>query len=89
MRPLHALDSEDNFDHLTSVFLPPLAPGDVLLHGHTHIPAWTEFGEGNLYLNPGSVSIPKEGSAHSYMTLEGETFLWKTLEGEVYRELEL
>ena len=55
----------------------------------THIPAWTEFGEGNLYLNPGSVSIPKEGSAHSYMTLEGETFLWKTLEGEVYRELEL
>ena len=69
--------------------LPPLAPGDVLLHGHTHIPAWTEFGEGNLYLNPGSVSIPKEGSAHSYMTLEGETFLWKTLEGEVYRELEL
>ena len=69
--------------------LPPLAPGDVLLHGHTHIPAWTEFGEDNLYLNPGSVSIPKEGSAHSYMTLEGETFLWKTLEGEVYRELEL
>ena len=69
--------------------LPPLAPGDVLLHGHTHIPAWTEFGEGNLYLNPGSVSIPKEGSAHSYMTLEGETFLWKTLEGEVYQELEL
>ena len=70
--------------------LPPLGVrGNVLLHGHTHIPAWTEFGEGNLYLNPGSVSIPKEGSAHSYMTLEGETFLWKTLEGEVYRELEL
>ena len=61
----------------------------VVVHGHTHIPAWTEFGEGNLYLNPGAVSIPKEGSAHSYMTLEGETFLWKTLEGEVYRELEL
>ena len=58
-------------------------------HAAAHIPAWTEFGEGNLYLNPGSVSIPKEGSAHSYMTLEGETFLWKTLEGEVYRELEL
>ena len=69
--------------------LPPLAPGDILLHGHTHIPAWTEFAEGNLYLNPGSVSIPKEESTHSYMTLEGENFLWKTLEGEVYRELEL
>ena len=44
--------------------LPPLAAGDILLHGHTHIPAWTEFGDGNLYLNPGSLSIPKEGSAH-------------------------
>ena len=64
--------------------LPPLAPGDILLHGHTHIPAWTKFGDGNLYLNPGSLSIPKEGSAHSYMTLEGNTFCWKTLEGNVY-----
>ena len=69
--------------------LPPLAAGDILLHGHTHIPAWTEFGSGNLYLNPGSLSIPKEGSAHSYMTLENETFCWKTLEGEVYHELQL
>ena len=69
--------------------LPPLAPGDILLHGHTHIPAWTEFGEENLYLNPGSLSIPKEGSAHSYMTLEGKTFRWKTLEGETYHELSL
>ena len=39
--------------------LPPLAPGDILLHGHTHVPAWTDFGQGNLYLNPGSVSIPQ------------------------------
>ncbi len=69
--------------------LPPLAPGDVLLHGHTHIPGVDRVRQGNLYLNPGSVSIPKEESPHSYMTLEGETFLWKTLEGEVYRELEL
>ena len=68
---------------------PPAGRGDSLLPPPPHPPAWTEFGEGNLYLNPGSVSIPKEGSAHSYMTLEGETFLWKTLEGEVYRELEL
>ena len=69
--------------------LPPLAPGDILLHGHTHIPAWEPFGQGSLYLNPGSLSIPKDGSAHSYMTLEGETFCWKTLEGETYHELSL
>ena len=70
--------------------LPPLAPGDVLLHGHTHVPAWTEFGQGNLYLNPGSVSIPKENSPHSYMTLAGNTMQWKELEsGAVFHELTL
>ena len=70
--------------------LPPLAPGDVLLHGHTHVPAWTEFGQRNVCLNPGSLSIPKENSCHSYMTLEGETFQWKDVEtGEVYHEVSL
>ena len=70
--------------------LPPLAPGDVLLHGHTHVPAWTEFGQGNLYLNPVSVSIPKENSPHSYMTLEGNTMQWKELESSaVFHELTL
>ena len=69
--------------------LPPLCPGDILLHGHTHIPAWQTFGDGSLYLNPGSVSIPKNGSAHSYMTLEGGTFEWKTLSGEAYHTLTL
>ena len=70
--------------------LPPLAPGDVLLHGHTHVPAWTEFGQGNLYLNPGSVSIPKENSPNSYMTLEGNTMQWKELESSaVFHELTL
>lgn len=69
--------------------LPPLAAGDILLHGHTHVPAWTEFGEKNLYLNPGSLSIPKEGSAHGYMTLEDCTFCWKTLQGEEYHRLDV
>ena len=69
--------------------LPPLQPGDILLHGHTHVPAWQAFGEGNLYLNPGSVSIPKENSPHSYMTLEGGKLVWKDLEGKGYHELSL
>ena len=64
--------------------LPPLQPGDILLHGHTHIPAWEAFGSGSLYLNPGSVSIPKAGSANSYMTLEENMCLWKSLDGQVY-----
>ena len=64
--------------------LPPLQPGDILLHGHTHIPAWEAFGEGNLYVNPGSVSIPKAGSCHSYLILDRNTLYWKSLDGAVY-----
>ena len=68
---------------------PPLCQGDVLLHGHTHIPAWEPFGRENLYLNPGLVSIPKNDTAHSYMTLENGVFTWKTLSGEPYHTLAL
>ena len=63
---------------------PPLVRGDILLHGHTHVPAWKSFGEGNRYFNPGSVSIPKENSPHSYMILTDEEAVWKDLTGAEY-----
>jgi len=69
--------------------LPPLQKGDILLHGHTHIPAWEQFGDENLYLNPGSVSIPKNGSEHGYMTLTDNKLEWKNLDGEVYHSLNI
>ena len=69
--------------------LPPLHKGDILLHGHTHVPA-CETRNGVTYLNPGSLAIPKEDSPHGYMTLENGVFLWKELEsGQVYREYRL
>lgn len=68
--------------------MPPLKKGDILLHGHTHVPACEQAGE-CIYLNPGSVSIPKEGSAHGYMTLCGNVFSWKDFNGNVLREFEI
>ena len=68
--------------------LPPIKPGDILLHGHTHVPVCEEYATHN-YMNPGSVSIPKENSPHGYMTFDGEKFEWKNLEGEVYKEYTL
>ncbi len=64
---------------------PPLATGDILLCGHTHVPILVKR-EGYTYINPGSVSIPKENSPHSYMILDGRSFTWKDLSGKVYRE---
>ena len=69
--------------------LPPLKKGDIVLHGHTHIPIWEEH-EGIFVLNPGSVTIPKAGSARSYMILEDGTFTWKKLEDmSAYHSLSL
>ena len=63
--------------------LPPLQKGDVLMHGHTHVPKCVEH-EDYLYINPGSVSIPKENSPHSYLILENTQLTWKSLDGTAY-----
>ena len=65
--------------------LPMLKNGDILLHGHTHVPVCREH-DTYVYLNPGSVSIPKEESPHSYMTYEDGVFKWKNLQGDCYME---
>lgn len=48
--------------------LPPLANGDVLVYGHTHLPQAERQGEFYCF-NPGSLSMPKGGFAASYGTL--------------------
>ena len=63
--------------------LPPLADGDILLNGHTHVPKCTDHST-YTYMNPGSISIPKENSPHSYMIYENGAFFWKDLDGTVY-----
>ena len=69
--------------------LPPLSEGDVLLHGHTHVPNWTPFGTDHWVLNPGSVTLPKENSPHSYLVIKGSKVTWKTLDGEIFHEMDL
>lgn len=60
--------------------LPSLKKGDILLHGHTHIPV-NESIDGITVMNPGSVSIPKESSWHGYMIIENGTYTWYDFDG--------
>ena len=57
---------------------PPLKKGDILLCGHTHVAADEEAG-GFRYINPGSVSIPKENTGHGYIVFENRSFIRKML----------
>ena len=45
------------------------------------------LGEGRQCWNPGSVALPKAGSPHSYMILEGAWVQWKDLSGGTYHTL--
>ena len=67
-----------------------LRAGEVLIHGHTHVLCIKEFGQGNIYLNPGSTTYPKEGNPPSYMIYENGTFEIKHLEsGEIIKKIDL
>lgn len=68
--------------------LPPMKKGDVLLHGHTHV-LRAERKDGILILNPGSVSIPKEGNPPTYAVLEDGVFRILTFDGTVIKEVKL
>ncbi|MCD7730853.1 MAG: phosphodiesterase [Oscillospiraceae bacterium] len=58
---------------------PPLiGKNDILIHGHTHVSTIDASGD-FVYLNPGSVSLPKEGSEKSYMIYEDGIFSLKNL----------
>lgn len=58
--------------------VPPLNDGDVYVTGHTHVPH-NVCEDGVLYLNPGSVSLPKDGSEHGYIVYENGEFAFKSL----------
>ena len=58
--------------------LPPLPEGSIFLSGHTHVKL-DEIHNGIRCLNPGSVSIPKDGS-HSCLIFEDGEFSFRILE---------
>lgn len=60
------------------------AKGSILICGHFHVPCVREH-ENFIYINDGSLSIPKENSWHCYMTFDGKTFLWHDAETGVVK----
>ena len=73
--------------HLYNEEKPPmLKPGDLLIHGHTHVPVVrVHEAEGYTCLNPGSAALPKEDSPNSYMVYEDGVFSIRRLtDGEEF-----
>lgn len=73
--------------HIGPSNLPPIGSADYLLCGHTHIPACEKIGD-IMYLNPGSISIPKGGSEKSFILLDGKKLQWRHLDdNKTYKEI--
>jgi putative phosphoesterase len=67
---------------------PPLSEGDILLHGHTHVIRAEKFGNNNTYINPGSITLPKENCPRSYIIYEAGKFTFFNILGEVIKTAE-
>lgn len=68
--------------------MPELNAGDAFIHGHFHLPMAEKLGDA-YYLNPGSITLPKENNPNSYAVLENDLFEIKDLEGHVIKSIEL
>lgn len=75
--------------HHNTTTPPMLKEGDILIHGHTHVLTVTAFGNNNTYINPGSVSLPKEGNPKSYMTYTDGVFEIKDFDGNILKRFNM
>ncbi|MFS1461707.1 phosphodiesterase [Vibrio lentus] len=60
---------------------PALKAGDIIAHGHTHIPV-AEYQDGIFIFNPSSATFPRNDHAASYGLYENGTFKVVSLEGD-------
>ena len=68
--------------HLFNMSNMPSFKIDVLLQGHTHVYKF-EKKDDVIYVNPGSVSMPRGGHEKTYMIYDNGEFILKNLDGQI------
>ncbi|KJY81699.1 phosphodiesterase [Vibrio galatheae] len=61
---------------------PALKQGDIIAHGHTHIPVAKLDGQQYIF-NPGSITFPRDGFSASYGVLDQSELKVVTFEDEI------
>ena len=67
---------------------PSMEDGDILLYGHFHIPMAEKI-NGKIFLNPGSISLPKENSENTYGIFQDDYFIIKNLEEKIIKKFKI
>lgn len=60
----------------------PYEDFEILIYGHIH-QGFIQEKEGYIFANPGSISLPKCNSEHSYLILENNEIILKNVEGVI------
>lgn len=66
----------------------PMEEGDILIYGHFHIPMINTENK-RIFLNPGSISLPKENSENSFGVFEDNYFYIKNLDEKIIDKIKL
>lgn len=61
---------------------------EIMIYGHIH-QGFIEEKEGYLFANPGSISIPRLNTPHSYLMFDEDKLILKDVEGEVIKEYKI
>ena len=69
-------------------YLPDVDDFDVYMQGHTHIPVLKEE-RGKIYLNPGSITLPKGMSTNSYIIYQDKEFYLKDLDNNIIKKIHI
>ena len=71
--------------HRYNIEVIPYEDFEIMIYGHIH-QGFIEKKEGYLFANPGSISIPRLNTPHSYLVFEEDKLVLKDVEGEVIKE---
>ena len=71
--------------HKYNIEVIPYEEFDILIYGHIH-QGFIEEKEGYLFANPGSISLPKGGTKHSYLVFDENALILKDVDGEIIQK---
>ena len=66
----------------------PLTKFDAVVYGHLHT-GFIEKNEDGVFVNVGSVSLPKNNTPNSYLIIENNRLTLKKIDGEIISEISL
>ena len=71
--------------HIYNMEKLPEEPIDIMFYGHYHT-GFIEEENGIIFANPGSISLPKNNTEHSYIIFDENKIILKDVEGNIIKE---